>query len=239
MATKQSGAVLVTIPPVPECCGKCGRSFNGRVDSPFGPWAVPVLGKDGWACTYCSESGKGALSRDSLPEESRIQLERYEATARKGEPKSEGRIRTAINDVPYLFTRNAFGWGVVCLSSPTDRFHRSYQVYTAADGSPLRCSCPHCVETQAWCKHLKEAERLNRESSSASAPATTGDFVLANSYGWRIVFHVSPEGVRVERFHRGQRMTSPAPMSVPEAREYYASLLRFPKSPFTRINGGF
>lgn len=145
-------------------------------------------------------------------------------------------LRVEIKGVPYAFNRNAFGWGVVCLSSPTDRFHRSYQVYTAADGSPLRCSCPHCVETQAWCKHLQEAERINK---SAVVPLGVGDFVLANSYGWRIVFHVGPEGVRVERFHRGQRMTSPAPMSVPEAREYYASLLRFPKSPFTRINGGF
>ncbi len=72
-------------------------------------------------------------------------------------------IRSTIAGVPYLFTRNAHGWRVTALESRTDRLHRSYQVYTTESGTPLKCSCAHCAKAGAWCKHLREAERIQRE----------------------------------------------------------------------------
>lgn len=72
-------------------------------------------------------------------------------------------LRRFIKGEPYLFTRNADGWGVCPTGKKTDRFHRSYQVYTRDDLRPLRCSCANCVRGEMWCKHLREAEAIYRE----------------------------------------------------------------------------
>lgn len=72
-------------------------------------------------------------------------------------------IHRMIGDTPYYFTPNEFGWGVTSAEKRTDRFHRTYQVWTDANGRPTRCSCPHCFHTTAWCKHLKAVEEIYRE----------------------------------------------------------------------------
>lgn len=71
-------------------------------------------------------------------------------------------MKVTIKGQPYNLTRNAHGWGVTAMSKRTDRFWRNYQVYCGKDGKPLRCTCPHCVEKGAWCKHLKEVERIQQ-----------------------------------------------------------------------------
>ena len=73
-------------------------------------------------------------------------------------------LRRSIDGAPYTFTPNARGWQVTAASSRTDRFHRSYQVVTTSQGEPLRCTCPHCFHSASWCKHLREAEIIYRET---------------------------------------------------------------------------
>ncbi len=79
------------------------------------------------------------------------------------------KLHRTLNDVPYVFTRNEFGWGVCANDSPTARFSRSYQVYCEPQtGRPLRCSCPHCVRAGAWCKHLKQVELIVAETKEST-----------------------------------------------------------------------
>ena len=54
----------------------------------------------------------------------------------------------------YSITTNEFGWGVVSLAAKTDRFHRSYQVFRASNGAPVRCSCPDQTNRGGVCKHM-------------------------------------------------------------------------------------
>ncbi len=68
--------------------------------------------------------------------------------------------RVEIDGTEYLLTRNQWGWAVSPLSSPTDRFHRNYQVHVDGRGRPLRCSCAACVRGGSYCKHLKTIEKL-------------------------------------------------------------------------------
>lgn len=78
------------------------------------------------------------------------------------------RVHVNIGDTPYTFTRDEKGWRVVPADSPTSRFYRSYRVYTEPNGTPLRCTCPHCYHRQAWCKHLQAAEQLQTELKETS-----------------------------------------------------------------------
>lgn len=77
------------------------------------------------------------------------------------------RFRRALDGKLYLFERNDFGWGCVSLESPTDRFHRSYQIQALPDGTPTRCSCPDCHHRGNWCKHLREIDLIRRELDPA------------------------------------------------------------------------
>jgi hypothetical protein len=78
-----------------------------------------------------------------------------------------------INGVPYLFSWDAERnlWRVTAGESPTDRFWRAYSVYCTPGGTPLRCTCADCHHRKNWCKHLKEAERLQRELNPAASEA--------------------------------------------------------------------
>ena len=70
-----------------------------------------------------------------------------------------------VKGEPYSFVRNEWGWGIVPLSSPTDRFHRSHQVYTFPDGEPKKCTCQDCVYRTSFCKHMRSVEFIYRENN--------------------------------------------------------------------------
>lgn len=53
----------------------------------------------------------------------------------------------------------------------TDRFHRNYTIQAEPNGMPKLCSCPHCHETGAWCKHLKAVEAWWRENTEEGRKA--------------------------------------------------------------------
>ena len=72
-------------------------------------------------------------------------------------------LHRLISGKPYYLTPNEFGWGVTSAEKRTDRFHRTYQVWTDQKGRPVRCSCPHCFHQSMWCKHLKAVEEVYRE----------------------------------------------------------------------------
>ena len=66
----------------------------------------------------------------------------------------------SIGGKPYTVRPNEFGWAVCPAESPTDRFHRAYQVFADGRGQPSKCSCPDCVYRANWCKHLREIEAM-------------------------------------------------------------------------------
>lgn len=80
---------------------------------------------------------------------------------RKSKPKA-GDVRDVhINGEPYRLERNAAGWAVTPTSSPTDRFHRSYQVYVSPlTRRPVKCTCPQNVERRVECKHMARVAAL-------------------------------------------------------------------------------
>ena len=80
MKKRERGAVVVTLPPVPERCERCGRPLHGSVNSPYGPWAVPVTdGRTGvTVCTMCHDGViRSSERRLRLPAASRKLLNRY------------------------------------------------------------------------------------------------------------------------------------------------------------------
>lgn len=104
---------------------------------------------------------------------------------------NQPKYHRTINGEPYIFSQLRGGnWRVTANSQPTDHFHRSYTV-NVLHGRPASCSCPHCYERHAWCKHLRELEALlaelqpaeqqtTSESAKASQPATR-PFTLTKS----------------------------------------------------------
>lgn len=77
-------------------------------------------------------------------------------------------LRRVLGGKPYTFTENPWGWQVTSTHNPTDRMYRTYQVQCGPTGTPLRCSCPDCVFRAAWCKHLKEVEKILEETQPPS-----------------------------------------------------------------------
>lgn len=69
-------------------------------------------------------------------------------------------LKLEIKGEPYHLSRNEWGWEVAATSSPTDRFHRSYQVVVGGDGEPKSCSCPHQRHRGGLCKHMEAVTQL-------------------------------------------------------------------------------
>jgi hypothetical protein len=77
------------------------------------------------------------------------------------------KVRRVIKGETYLFTRTAYGWGVAPAGKRGDmsRTHRGYNVHCAADGLPVRCSCPSFVEGGRRCKHMEEVDKMREEQT--------------------------------------------------------------------------
>ena len=150
---------------------------------------------------------------------------KVEIVERKG-----NQIRILLNGEPYSFEKNAHGWGCCSLNKVSDRFYRSYQIYLDASGAPKKCSCPHCVQKLAWCKHLVAVETILATPAAPSAPPVPQ--VVENPVNsYHLVcgelaarFTVLNEGVRLETYRNGRLLTK-AEYATIEARERYRRLL--------------
>ena len=124
-----------------------------------------------------------------------------------------------INGKPYTMTRNEWGWGVVANESPTDRFHRSYQLYCDKAGEPIRCSCPDCFHKMKtvglgrnnWCKHMRAVEEENVKPVN---------HYLTNPGGWTVRYEIQGDRAKVCRSYRGNKIDE-TELSREEARNHY------------------
>ncbi len=68
--------------------------------------------------------------------------------------------RVEVDGVPYHLVKGSMGWGVVCMSGKTDRFHRTYLIQLLPNGDPSKCSCGDCLHRKNWCKHLQALDQV-------------------------------------------------------------------------------
>lgn len=47
--------IRVQMPDIADACQHCGRTLDGRFNSPFGAWSIPTYTNGRTYCGYCSE----------------------------------------------------------------------------------------------------------------------------------------------------------------------------------------
>lgn len=117
------------------------------------------------------------------------------------------RVHLTLKGAPYVFTKNDQGWGVVAASSPTDRFHRSYQVTCDENGNPVKCSCPDNFYRGGVCKHMQGVQQINtsspQENTSEEEPEQMSrDNPVKGGIGDRL----SPSEVKTSQLQEGRRV---------------------------------